>query len=46
MYVLSDYIFYFILSYFRRAIYTQTNPKPLIEKKNTPNTIFKAINSN
>ena len=34
MFVLSEYIYYFILFYIRRAILTQTNPKKgLIEKK-------------
>jgi len=27
MFVLSEYIYYFILFYIRRAILTQTNPK-------------------
>ena len=34
MFVLSEYIYYFILFYIRRAILTQTNAKKdLIEKK-------------
>ena len=37
MFVLSEYIYFFILFYIRRAILTQTNPKNgLIERKNLP----------
>ena len=36
-FVLSEYIYFFILFYIRRAILTQTNPKNgLIERKNLP----------
>jgi hypothetical protein len=42
MFVLSEYIFYLIFFYIRRAILTKTNPKSGLGERKTPN-IFKNL---